>query len=62
MTFIRKESDKLSQWEHVLQNEPCCKKICLHGLPSRKHLCTKVTPDFHLTYSENRGNLGSGSK
>ena len=25
---------------------------------SRKHLCTKVTPDFHLTYSKNGGNLG----
>ena len=22
------------------------------GLPSRKHLRTKVTPDFHLTYSK----------
>ena len=29
---------------------------------SRKHLRTKVTPDFHLTYSKNGGNLGSGSK
>ena len=29
---------------------------------SRKHLRTKVTPDFHLTYSKNRGNLGSESK
>ena len=27
-----------------------------------KHLRTKVTPDFHLTYSKNRGNLGSESK
>ena len=26
---------------------------------TRKHLHTKVTPDFHLTYSKNRGNLGS---
>ena len=26
---------------------------------SRKHLRTKVTPDFHLTYSKNGGNLGS---
>ena len=25
---------------------------------SRKHLRTKVTPDFHLTYSKNGGNLG----
>ena len=29
---------------------------------SRKHLHTKVTPDFHLTYSKNGGNLGSVSK
>ena len=29
---------------------------------SRKHLLTKVTPDFHLTYSKNGGNLGSESK
>ena len=28
---------------------------------SRKHLHTKVTPDFHLTYSKNGGNLGSES-
>ena len=25
---------------------------------SRKHLLTKVTPDLHLTYSKNGGNLG----
>ena len=25
---------------------------------SREHLCTKVTPDLHLTYSRNGGNLG----
>ena len=25
---------------------------------SRKHLRTKVTPDFHLRYSKNGGNLG----
>ena len=31
----------------------------VHNRPytSRKHLCTKVTPDFHLTYSKNGGNL-----
>ena len=29
---------------------------------SRKHLLIKVTPDFHLTYSKNGGNLGSESK
>ena len=32
------------------------------GFASRKHLRTKVTPDFHLTYSKNGGNLGSESK
>ena len=31
-------------------------------ISSRKHLRTKVTPDFHLTYSQNGGNLGSESK
>ena len=25
---------------------------------SRKHIRTKVTPDLHLTYSKNGGNLG----
>ena len=25
---------------------------------SRNHFRTKVTPDFHLTYSKNGGNLG----
>ena len=29
---------------------------------SRKLLRTKVTPDFHLTYSKNGGNLVSESK
>ena len=29
---------------------------------SRKHLRTNVTPDLHLTYSKNGGNLGSESK
>ena len=27
-----------------------------------KHIRTKVTPDFQLTYSKNGGNLGSESK
>ena len=27
-------------------------------LTSRKHLRTKVTPDLHLTFSKNGGNLG----
>ena len=30
----------------------------LTALTSRNHLRTKVTPDFHLTYSKNGGNLG----
>ena len=25
---------------------------------SRKHICTKITPDLHLTYSKNGGNQG----
>ena len=29
---------------------------------SQKHLRTNVTPDFHVTYSKNGGNLGSESK
>ena len=33
-----------------------------HFLTSQKHLRTKMTPDFHLTYSTNWGNLGSESK
>ena len=37
-------------------------KEMLLTLSSRKHLRTKVTPDFHLTYSKNGGNLGSESK
>ena len=31
-------------------------------LASQKHLRTKVTPDFHITYSKNGGNLGLESK
>ena len=31
-------------------------------ITSRKHHRTKVTPDFHLTYSKNGGNLGSELK
>ena len=31
----------------------------LFFMSSWKHLCTKITPDFHLTYSNNGGNLGS---
>ena len=29
---------------------------------SRKHLCKKVTPDLHLTFSKKGGNLGVGIK
>ena len=29
---------------------------------SRKHLRTKVTPDFHVTFNKIWGNLGSESK
>ena len=29
-----------------------------HCKTSRNYLRTKVTPDFHLTYSKNGGNLG----
>ena len=38
--------------------------FCLYNTnpSSRKHLRTKVFPDFHLTYSKNGGNLGSESK
>ena len=34
--------------------------VLQQDISSRKHLRTKVTPDFHLTYSENGENLGSG--
>ena len=37
------------------------RKNCQDSPPSRKHLCAKVTPDFHLTYSKNGGKLGSES-
>ena len=45
----------------------CIMSICNYSyfqfwFSSRKHLRTKVTPDFHLTYSKNGGNLGSESK
>ena len=30
----------------------------LEMISSRKRLLTKVTPDLHLTYSKNGGNLG----
>ena len=40
------------------------KQMSIHviSFSSRKHLRTKVNPDFHLTYSKNWGNLGSESK
>ena len=34
----------------------------LSKVTSRKHLRTKVTPDIHLTYSENGGKSGVGIK
>ena len=37
-------------------------RLCRYQGSSREHLRTKVTPDFHLTYSKNGGNLGSKSK
>ena len=40
--------------------ETCLQDVKLYI--SRKHLHTKVTPDFHLTYSKNGGNLGLESK
>ena len=33
-------------------------QICDLAATSRKHLRRKVTPDLHLTYSKNGGNLG----
>ena len=36
--------------------------VIILNCSSRTHLRTKVTPDFHLTYSKNGGNLGSESK
>ena len=38
------------------------KQELLVPVSSLKHLHTKVTPDFHLKYSKNGGNLGSESK
>ena len=36
--------------------------VLAQGGASRKLLRIKVTPDLHLTYSENGGNLGLGFK
>ena len=47
----------------ILNN--CIQMYAISGhliLPSRNHLHTKVTPDFHLIYSKNGRNLGSESK
>ena len=33
-------------------------KMMTENFTSRKLLCIKVTPDLHLTYSKNGGNLG----
>ena len=38
----------------AIEPPDCERKI----LPSRKHLRTKVSPDLHLIYSKNGGNLG----
>ena len=40
---------------------PLIDAVKISKISSRKHLCTKVTPDFCLTYSKNGGNLGSES-
>ena len=50
-----------STFEYGDPEIPTLKPLYL-GISSRKHLRTKVTPDFHLTYSKNGGNLGSESK
>ena len=55
--------------QSVLMHRLLCATLCLfvgiglkQAFSSRKHLRTKATPDFHLTYSKNGGNLGSESK
>ena len=55
-------------WAHVRTQNLCLRAkirktyIPVNPITSRKHLRAKVTPDFHLTYSENGGNLWSESK
>ena len=50
----------LTTWSVVCSGDST-KKVLLEST-SGKHLRTKVSPDFHLTYSKNGGNLGSESK
>ena len=45
-------NDRKTNWASLVKNL----------LASREHHCIKVTPDFHLTYRKNGGNLGSESK
>ena len=52
--FYSREKSQYIAW--------ACYRNVLLSSSSRKNLRTKVTPDFHLTYSKNRGNLGSESK
>ena len=51
-----------SQLEASKIGQKVKKNLKSHFLPqsltSRKHLRKKVTPDLHLTYSKNWGNLG----
>ena len=43
---------------HNQNDHFCIVKLRFNGHTSRKHLRTKVTPDLHLTYIKNGGNLG----
>ena len=60
---VHRESGSLELFEDVLVNNDVRDQIENHTIyASQKHLSTKVTQDFHLTYSKNGGNLGSESK
>ena len=58
----------VSNDQEQVHSEPKSRPRNLNGkkkqidITSRKHFRTKATPDFHLTYSKNGGNLGSESK
>ena len=52
------ESRAISAWV-TEQIVTIFSKTCVK---SRKHLRTKVTPDFYLTYSKNGGIMGSESE
>ena len=44
------------------RDRPCAKRMLYHwaistSYTSRNRLCIKVTPDLHLTYSKNGGNV-----